>query len=104
MNGSPHKDSETKKTYHYKNLIIEKVRSRVYDSYGRMDLHTTGSGDAYFITNGYAIPIKWNKTSRKAKTRYTYNDQEIKVNDGNTMIEIIPTSSSINITSTPKGE
>ena len=53
------------------------------------NLHTVGSGDGYFITNGYAVPIKWNKPDRKSKTKYTYLDgTEIEVSDGRTYIEV----------------
>ena len=63
------------------------------------DLHTIGSGEGYYITNGYAIPIKWSKSSRSAKTKYTYKSgtvidgqdvggQEISVSDGRTWIEV----------------
>ena len=96
-NGHKHTDAVTKKQYHYKNIIIEKVRNKTLDSYGRQDLDTTGSGDGYFITNGYAIPIKWSKSTRKSKTIYTYNNEEIKVNDGNTIIQIVPINNNVTI-------
>ena len=52
-------------------------------------MYDVGSGDGYFITNGYAVPIKWNKPSRSAKTTYTYLDgTEIEVSDGRTYIEV----------------
>ena len=96
-NGHKHTDATTKQQYHYKNIIIEKVRNKTLDSYGRQDLDTTGTGDGYFITNGYAIPIKWNKTLRKGKTVYTYKDKEINVNDGNTIIQIVPINNNVTI-------
>ncbi len=96
-NGYKHTDATTKQQYHYKNIIIEKVRNSTLDSYGRQDLDTTGTGDGYFITNGYAIPIKWSKSSRKAKSIYTYNNEEIKVNDGNTIIQVVPINNNITI-------
>ena len=53
------------------------------------NLHTVGSGDGYYITNGKAVPIKWSKADRKAKTKYTYlDDTEIEVSDGRTYIEV----------------
>ena len=66
------------------------------DSEGRQDLDTVGTGSGYYITNGYAKPISWSKTSRTAKTKYTYNDgKEIVLNDGNTFVQIIPISSDL---------
>ena len=72
MNGAAHTDKESKEQLHYKYIIIEKVSNSQLDSYGRQDLKTTGSGEGYYITNGYALPITWTKDSRSAKTKYTY--------------------------------
>ncbi len=93
MNGNPHADKTTKEQYHYKNIIIQRVDNKTLDEKGRQDLTTVGSGDGYYITNGYALPITWKKTARNAKTTYTYqNGEEIKLNDGNTFIQIEPSS------------
>ena len=91
MNGEAHIDKITNQQLSFKNIIIEKVSNRQLDSYGRQDLNTTPSGEGYYITNGYALPIKWNKESRTSKTIYKYsNGREVKINDGNTFIQIIP--------------
>lgn len=96
INEEPHSDYVTKEQYHVKNIIIAKIENYSFDSYGRQDLENIGSGDGYFVTNGHAIPIKWSKESRSSKTVYTKLDgTELKVNDGNTAIEIEP------ITQTP---
>ncbi len=98
MDGNAHVDKETKNQLHYKNIIIMKVNNKTIDSYGRQDLDTVGTNEGYYITNGYAIPITWSKQSRTSKTKY-YDAQgtEIKVNDGNTFIQIIPMTASIEI-------
>lgn len=91
MDGNPHVDKITKAQLHYKNIIIEKVKNSTLDDYGRQDLETVGSGEGYYITNGYAVPITWKKDTRNDKTVYKYeNGEEIKVNDGNTFIQIVP--------------
>lgn len=91
MDGNPHLDKTTKVQLHYKNIIIEKVKNSTLDDYGRQDLETVGSGEGYYITNGYAVPITWQKDTRNGKTEYKYeNGEEIKVNDGNTFIQIVP--------------
>ena len=96
MNGSAHLDKTSNSQLHYKNLIIEKVNNVTLDSEGRQDLATVGTGTGYYITNGYSLPINWTKSSRSAKTKYIYNDgTEINVNDGNTFIQIVPTTSNI---------
>ena len=91
MDGNPHLDKTTKEQLHYKNIIIEKVKNSTLDDYGRQDLDTVGTGEGYYITNGYAAPITWQKDVRNGKTIYKYeNGKEIKVNDGNTFIQIVP--------------
>ena len=91
MNNLKHVDKISGEQYSYKNIIIERVTNKTLDSYGRQDLDTVGTGDGFYITNGYARTIKWEKSSRKSKTKYKYSDgTEVVVNDGNTFIQIIP--------------
>ena len=98
MSGTAHVDAITGKQYTYKNIIITPIRNRSYDSYGRQKLDNIGSGDGYFITNGYAVPITWTKESRSSQTVYKYkNGEEIIVNDGNTFIQITPVGQEIKI-------
>lgn len=86
-----HTDAKTKKQYTAKNIITYKVKNKSIDSYGRQALSNIGSGEGYYITNGYAVPITWEKNSRNSKTIYRYLDgKEINVNDGNTFIQIQP--------------
>ena len=97
MDGKQHLDKTTRQQLHYKNIIIEKVENYDLDSYGRQDLETVGDGEGYYIINGYALPITWQKTNRDSKTIYKYLDgSKVVVNDGNTFIQIIP------ITTTPE--
>ena len=96
MNNSPHIDKTSGQQLTYKNIIIMRVNNSTLDKEGRQELDTTGSGEGYYITNGYVIPITWNKDSRSSKTIYTYsNDEEIRVNDGNTFIQIVPENSNV---------
>ena len=90
-NGNVHADKQTKEQLYYKNIIIQKVTNYTLDREGRQDLNTVGTGDGYYVTNGYALPIKWKKEARNTKTVYTdLEGNEIKVNDGNTFIQIQP--------------
>ena len=77
-----------------KNLIITLAENYTLDDgedKGRQDVLTIGSLDGYYITNGKAIKIKCNKTSRFEQTQYVDLDgNEIKVNDGNTWINVCP--------------
>lgn len=97
-NGAAHMDRMSNEQLHYKNIIIEKVENKTIDNEGRQELTTCGTGSGFYITNGYARPITWSKASRNGKTRYTYSDgTEVVVNDGNTFIQIVPTTSNITI-------
>ncbi len=79
-----------------KNIITYQVSNYSIDNYGRQDINNIGSGNGYFITNGYYIPITWTKDSRGGQTKYYYNDgTELIVNDGSTYIQIQPTTGSI---------
>ena len=100
VNGKAHKDYRTGNQYHFKNIITYKVSNSTIagDEKGRQNLNNIGTGEGYYISNGYSVPIKWSKSARDAQTKYTYFDgTEIDVNDGNTFINIIPTSGNITI-------
>ena len=102
--GNPHKDYFTKKQYDCKNVIIEFMTwgtvSGHKDAAGNsyLNLNNTGKGEGYYITNGYAVPITWEKDTRSSKTIYKYKDgKEIDVNDGNTWVMITSKSKKYNI-------
>lgn len=100
VNGVPHKDYVTGKQYSTKNIIVYQVKNSTLpgDDKGRQDIDNLGSGDGYFITNGYAVPITWSKSSRSSQTKYTYLDGKgIVVNDGNTYIQIQPRGQRLSI-------
>lgn len=94
VNNKEHTDYVTKKQYTFKNIITYKVKNYTLDDVenkGRQGLDNIGSGEGYYISNGYAIKINWKKDCRECQTVYTYlNGEEIKVNDGNTFIQIQP--------------
>jgi len=96
VNNAIQKDYVTKKQITAKNIIIALVANGYIadDAKGRQELENIGTGDGYYITNGYAMPIKWKKESRSSQTIYTkINGEEIDVNDGNTFIQIAPKAS-----------
>ena len=93
QNNQEHIDYDTKNQYTAKNIIIYQVSNSTIsgDDKGRQDIDNIGSGEGYYITNGYAIPITWNKSSRARQTVYkTLDGEELIVNDGNTFIQIQP--------------
>lgn len=98
-NGTPHVDAITKNQYHFKNIIIAKIKNyTTNEGGGRQALENIGTGSGYYITNGHVKEITWEKNDRNSKTKYKYLDgTEIKVNDGNTFIQIVPINSNITI-------
>ena len=101
VNGKAHNDYVTKKQYHFKNIITYQVKNTTLndgENKGRQNIENIGSGVGYYITDGYSIPIKWVKESRKSQTKYYYEDgKEIDVNDGNTFIQIQPEGQKLTI-------
>lgn len=101
VNNKSQDDYVTGKQLTVKNIIVYSIKYSGIsgDDKGRQTIDNIGEGNGYYISNGYAIPITWSKKSRKSQTIYRYNNgQEITVNDGNTFIQIVPESGSINIT------
>ena len=100
VNGKAHTDYVTKEQYTFKNIITYQVENTKIcgDNYKRQNLNNIGSGTGYYISEGYAVPITWEKTGRKAQTVYKMMDgTELKVNDGNTFIQIQPKGETLNI-------
>jgi len=100
QNSVEHTDYVTKTQYTAKNIITYQLVTHAISSTDKkcQEIITVGSGDGYYITNGYAVPIKWTKESRSSKTIYTYLDgTEINVNDGNTHIQIQPKGQTLTI-------
>lgn len=98
-NGKLQKDWTTSEVVSTKNIIITFAsNSKLQDTENkdRQDLDNVGDLKGYYITNGKAIEIVCSKASRTAKT--IYKDLEgnvIKVNDGNTFIEICPINTKV---------
>ena len=99
-NNKPSTDLVTENQYTVKNIIVYDLKYSTIkgDTSGRQNIDNIGSGNGYYITNGYATPIIWEKTSRSSQTVYSYpNGKEINVNDGNTFIQVYPTSGTLTI-------
>ena len=102
MNNTANTDLVTNKQYTAKNIIAYGIKYTTYkyNGYtGYQKIGNIGSGEGYYISNGYAIPITWEKTSKTSRTIYKIKEtgENLVVNDGNTYIQIYPTSGNITI-------
>lgn len=97
--GKMMKDEMTKEPVTTKNIIVTFAKN--YDlvdkeKKGRQNVETVGTLKGYYLTNGKAIEIQCVKKSRKEQTKYLdMQGNEIKVNDGNTWVNICPIDSNV---------
>lgn len=95
-------DWDTKETVKVKNIIITFCKNTRLDDGENKDRQTIDNIktlDGYYITNGKAIKITCEKTSRSGQTVYKdLNGKEIEVNDGNTFFQICPIDSEVTFT------
>ena len=95
MNDIANKDLVSGQQYTVKNIIAYAVdySSYTYEGYSLYQkIDNIGIGEGYYITNGYAVPIMWQKDAKNEKTIYKIKEtgETLVVNDGNTYIQIYP--------------
>lgn len=91
-------DQTTGEQLAFKNVILQYVDYTMYNSGGvykeydnkYLNIDCLSGGKAVYITNGKAIDTTWEKGSQTSRTvYYDENGDEIKVNQGKTMICIV---------------
>ena len=97
MGSKKNTDLLTGKQYEVKNIIAYAVKHTTYTDhgyYGYQRLSNIGTGEGYYITNGVALPITWEKKDEKSQTVYKIKEtgENLVVNDGNTYIQIYPSN------------
>jgi len=104
INGSTHKDYFKNEVFDTKNILLLTVGtenlSGHQDAAGNnyLNMKNIGTGNGYYITNGYAKEITWKKDSRNSQTTYTYKDgSKVEINDGNTYIVFHSKDNGVNI-------
>ena len=99
--GKEQTDWDTDESITTKNIIItfcDNYTLSDSENKGRQGLKNIGTFDGYYITNGRAIKIQCIKNARDEKTIYQdMEGNEIKVNDGNTFVNICPTDADVEI-------
>jgi hypothetical protein len=98
--GKPHIERVSEEQLKAKNIIVQFVKNYTIpgDTEDRQEVLTVGEGKGWFITCGKAIEITWSKKSRDEKTEYKdENNNLIKLNSGQTWIQIMPLYSKVEI-------
>jgi hypothetical protein len=68
------------------------------DTKGRQEMATTGSGKGYFVTCGRAVKMTWTKKDKSSQTQYKdESGNPIKLNRGQTWIQVMPLTSKVTI-------
>jgi len=91
--GKPHMERVTGEQLKTKNIVIQFVKNYTIpgDKEDRQEVETVGKGKGWFITCGKAVRIEWSKSSRDGATEYKdENGNAIKLNPGQTWIQIMP--------------
>lgn len=85
-----HIDDQNKEQLHCSNIIIQFVDTTLYPDGKSLNMTLTGTGDGWFITNGKAEKITWDKSDKNGQTRFLdKNNNEIILNTGKTWICIV---------------
>lgn len=97
--GGEHIDAATNEQLTFKNIIIQKA---VYTGYLNdpilKEIQLTGTGEGYYISNGKAVNITWEKADRNDQTEYFLEDgTPLSMNTGKTYIAVVPTTFNITL-------
>ncbi len=97
--GEPHIDQVTGDQLAFKNIILQNTYYEVRDAKGYLAFQCHDSGrKGYYITNGRAIEITWEKDGDyDATTYYDMDGNEITLNTGKTFICILEDGNTDNV-------
>lgn len=88
-NGSKYIDKETGKSIRVKNVLVQKVSSKVLDSKGRLKIDMCAGGDAILFTNGVMIEGTWSRKDLDSRTIFKDKDgNEFKLTVGKTWVMV----------------
>ncbi len=90
--GKAHVDPENdNKQLAFKNVIIQCAERHQYDENGYMQFNLINeSGKGYYITDGHAVPITWEKGHDASVTKYyDASGNEIVLNTGKTYVGLV---------------
>lgn len=87
--GSDYIDKETGKSIKVKNVLVQKVSSKVLDAKGRLKIDMCAGGDAILFTNGKRVKGTWSRENLDSRTIFKDNDgNEFKLSVGKTWVMV----------------
>lgn len=100
--GSPHVDIENNKQVAVKNIIIQYVHEKTISDENHQDLTLSGQGAGYYISDGKAVKISWERKNDKSVTKYYDADgNQVKFNIGKIFYEYVPTDRAVSFGDAP---
>jgi hypothetical protein len=90
--GDPHLDpANDNAQLCFKNVILQDCSYVELDENGYLTYNCIGTGDGYYLTNGQAVPITWEKEAMASPTHfYDADGNDIVLNTGKTYIALVP--------------
>ncbi len=90
VNDEPYIDEVTEEQLYADSIIVQRAKTKVIDSYGRLAIDLVSSGTGYYLYDGKVIPITWQKQSERAKTRYyTADGDELVFKRGRIWVQLV---------------
>ena len=87
--GSKYIDKETGKSIRVKNVLVQKVSSKVLDAKGRLKIDMCAGGDAILFTNGVMVEGTWSRKDLDSRTIFKDKDgNEFKLTVGKTWVMV----------------
>lgn len=90
LNGKKYIDKETGESITAYNILVQKVKSKVLDEKGRLEIDMCAGGEAILFTNGVAVKGTWSREDLDSRTLFVdENGNEFKLTPGNSWVEVV---------------
>ena len=93
QHGAPMMDGAADVQLSVMNVLVLFANFRSVDGEGRLGVDLNLGGEGYFISGGYAIPIRWEKNGFTAPFLFNHvNGHPLELSVGNTYVNVISTT------------
>lgn len=94
--GRDYIDKETGKSIKVKNVLVQKVSSKVLDAKGRLKIDMCAGGEAILFTNGVKVEGTWSRDNLDSRTIFKdKSGQEFKLGVGKTWVMVCDQNTNI---------